>query len=59
MATRGHLGGLARAVPQAVRVLAAAGYDWIVVETVGVGQVEVEIAGDRRHDRRGGQPGVG
>jgi LAO/AO transport system kinase len=45
MATRGHRGGLARAVPQAIRVLAAAGHDWIVVETVGVGQVEVEIAG--------------
>jgi LAO/AO transport system kinase len=45
MATRGHLGGLARAAPQAVRVLAAAGYAWILVETVGVGQVEVEIAG--------------
>jgi LAO/AO transport system kinase len=45
MATRGHHGGLARAVPQAIRVLAAAGYDWVVVETVGVGQVEVEIAG--------------
>jgi GTPase len=45
MATRGHLGGLARATPQAVRVLAAAGYGWVVIETVGVGQVEVEIAG--------------
>jgi len=45
MATRGHLGGLSRAAPQAVRVLASAGYGWIVVETVGVGQVEVEIAG--------------
>ena len=45
MATRGHQGGLARAVPQAIRVLAAAGHDWIVVETVGVGQIEVEIAG--------------
>jgi LAO/AO transport system kinase len=45
MATRGHLGGLARAVPQAIRVLAAAGFEWIVVETVGVGQVEVAIAG--------------
>ena len=45
MASRGHLGGLARAVPQAVRVLAAAGHHWIIVETVGVGQVEVEIAG--------------
>ena len=45
MATRGHHGGLARAVPQAIRVLAAAGFEWIVVETVGVGQVEVAIAG--------------
>ncbi len=45
MATRGHLGGLALATPQAVRVLDAAGKQWIVVETVGVGQVEVEIAG--------------
>ena len=45
MATRGHHGGLARAVPQAIRVLAAAGYDVVVVETVGVGQVEVGIAG--------------
>jgi LAO/AO transport system kinase len=44
MATRGHLGGLSRATPQAVRVLAAAGYGWIMVETVGVGQVEVEVA---------------
>ena len=45
MATRGHLGGLALATPQAVRVLDAAGKPWIVIETVGVGQVEVEIAG--------------
>jgi LAO/AO transport system kinase len=45
MATRGHLGGLALATPQAVRVLDAAGKAWILVETVGVGQVEVEIAG--------------
>ena len=44
MATRGHLGGLSLATPQAVRVLDAAGKPWIVVETVGVGQVEVEIA---------------
>jgi LAO/AO transport system kinase len=44
MASRGHLGGLARAVPQAVRVLAAAGFAWVLVETVGVGQVEVAIA---------------
>jgi len=45
MASRGHLGGLALATPQAVRVLDAAGKPWVVVETVGVGQVEVEIAG--------------
>jgi LAO/AO transport system kinase len=45
MATRGHLGGLAWATPQAVRVLDAAGFDLIMVETVGVGQAEVEIAG--------------
>jgi LAO/AO transport system kinase len=45
MATRGHLGGLALATPQAIRVLDATGKAWIVVETVGVGQVEVEIAG--------------
>jgi LAO/AO transport system kinase len=44
MATRGHLGGLALATPEAVRVLDAAGKDWILVETVGVGQVEVDIA---------------
>ena len=45
MATRGHLGGLALATPQAVRVLDAAGVPWVLVETVGVGQVEVEVAG--------------
>src|SRR3954451_11279257 len=45
MASRGHLGGLAGAAPQALRVLDAAGYDVILVETVGVGQSEVEVAG--------------
>jgi LAO/AO transport system kinase len=45
MATRGHLGGLALATPEAIRVLDAAGTDVVIVETVGVGQVEVEIAG--------------
>ena len=45
MATRGHLGGLSLATPEAVRVLDAIGRHWILVETVGVGQVEVEIAG--------------
>lgn len=44
MATRGHLGGLALATPEAVRVLDAVGIPWILVETVGVGQVEVEVA---------------
>jgi GTPase len=45
MATRGHLGGLAVAAPEAVRVLTAAGYPWVILETVGVGQVEVEVVG--------------
>jgi LAO/AO transport system kinase len=45
MATRGHLGGLSLATPEAVRLLDAIGRHWIIVETVGVGQVEVEVAG--------------
>jgi len=45
MATRGHLGGLSLATPEAARLLDAIGRPWIIVETVGVGQVEVEIAG--------------
>jgi LAO/AO transport system kinase len=45
MAARGHLGGLAWSAPQALRVLDAAGFDVVVVETVGVGQSEVEVAG--------------
>jgi len=44
VATRGHLGGLAEAVPAAIRVLAALSYDVVLVETVGVGQSEIEIA---------------
>jgi LAO/AO transport system kinase len=44
VATRGHLGGLAAAVPAAIRLLAALWYDLIVLETVGVGQSEIEIA---------------
>ena len=44
MANRGHLGGIAAATPQAIRVLDAVGFDPIVIETVGVGQDEVEIA---------------
>jgi GTPase len=45
MATRGHLGGLSLATPEAIRLLDALGHRWILVETVGVGQVEVEVAG--------------
>jgi LAO/AO transport system kinase len=44
VATRGHLGGLAAAVPAAIRVLGAIGYDVVLLETVGVGQSEIEIA---------------
>lgn len=44
MASRGHLGGLSWAAPQGLLVLDAAGFDIVVVETVGVGQAEVEIA---------------
>ena len=45
MATRGHQGGLSVATSESVRLLDALGFPWIVVETVGVGQVEVEIVG--------------
>ena len=44
MATRGHLGGMALAAPEAIRVLDAAGHDLVIVETVGVGQAEVDVA---------------
>jgi LAO/AO transport system kinase len=44
MATRGHLGGMALAAPEGIRILDAAGYELIMVETVGVGQAEVEVA---------------
>ena len=43
MATRGHLGGISLATPEAVRVLDAVGKELVVIETVGVGQAEVEI----------------
>lgn len=46
MASRGHQGGLALATPEAVRVLSAVGMTVLIVETVGVGQVEMEIAGE-------------
>lgn len=45
LATRGHLGGLSLATSESIRVLDAVGFPWVIVETVGVGQVEVEIAG--------------
>lgn len=44
MATRGHLGGMALAAPEAVRILDAAGKDVVVIETVGAGQAEVDVA---------------
>ncbi|MDT0214548.1 methylmalonyl Co-A mutase-associated GTPase MeaB [Rothia sp. ARF10] len=44
VASRGHLGGLSFATPQALRVLDAAGFDVVLLETVGVGQSEVEVA---------------
>jgi LAO/AO transport system kinase len=44
MATRGHLGGMALAAPEAVRILDASGKDIVIVETVGVGQAEVDVA---------------
>jgi LAO/AO transport system kinase len=44
MATRGHLGGMALAAPEAVRILDASGRDVVIVETVGVGQAEVDVA---------------
>src|SRR6266852_3268709 len=43
MATRGAFGGVARATGQVVKLLAAFGFDWILIETVGVGQTELDI----------------
>lgn len=43
MATRGHLGGLAEATADALALMAEASFDWLIVETVGVGQSEVEV----------------
>ena len=59
MATRGHLGGLAVAAPQALRVLDGGGFDTVIVETVGVGQSEVEVAGAGRHHARAAGSGMG
>jgi LAO/AO transport system kinase len=44
MATRGHLGGMALAAPEAIRILDAAGFEIVIVETVGVGQAELDVA---------------
>ncbi len=44
MASRGHLGGLSRSCPEAMQILDAAGFDIVLVETVGIGQDEVEVA---------------
>jgi LAO/AO transport system kinase len=44
MAARGHLGGLAAAAPAVVALLQACGFDWVLIETVGVGQSEIDIA---------------
>lgn len=46
LATRGHLGGLTVAVPRVVRLLEALAFPWVLIETVGVGQVEIEITGE-------------
>ena len=44
LATRGHLGGMAAAVPAAIRLLGVLAYDMVLLETVGVGQSEIEVA---------------
>jgi LAO/AO transport system kinase len=44
LATRGDLGGLAAAIPASLRALEAFGFDWLIVETVGVGQVQVDVS---------------
>jgi LAO/AO transport system kinase len=43
-ATRGHAGGLSAAVPQAIRLLQSVGFDWVLLETVGVGQIELGVS---------------
>jgi len=59
MAARGHLGGLSFATPQAVMVLDAAGFDDVVIETVGVGQSEVEVAASADSTVVASAPGMG
>lgn len=46
MGSRGHLGGMSAAAPKIVTILDAVGFPWVIVETVGVGQAEVEIVGE-------------
>ena len=59
MASRGHLGGLSVAAPKAVTLLDAAGFPFVLIETVGVGQDEVEVAERRRHHGGRATPGWG
>jgi LAO/AO transport system kinase len=59
MATRGHLGGMALAAPEAIRILDASGKDVVLVETVGVGQAEVEVASATDTTLVVVQPGTG
>ena len=59
MATRGHLGGMALAAPEAIRILDASGKDLVIVETVGVGQAEVEVATSADTTLVAVQPGWG
>jgi LAO/AO transport system kinase len=59
MATRGHLGGMALAAPEAIRILDASGKDLVLVETVGVGQAEVEVASATDTTLVVVQPGTG
>ncbi len=59
MASRGHRGGLSCATPQAVMVLDAAGFDDVVIETVGVGQSEVEVAASADTTVVASAPGMG
>jgi LAO/AO transport system kinase len=59
MASRGHLGGMSFATPQAVMVLDAAGFDDVIIETVGVGQSEVEVAASADSTVVASAPGMG
>ena len=58
MATRGSLGGLARATGDVIKLMDAFGFPWIIIETVGVGQTELDVDPPGRHDGRGAGAGV-